>query len=66
MGLALCRCDAYVANAHVANAHVANAHVANAHVANDCHPNVTKSIYCEAVIVDILKRGIKPAITWVI
>jgi hypothetical protein len=51
MGLALCRCDDYAAIDYVANV---------------CHPNVTKSIYCDAAIVDILKLGIKPAITWVI
>jgi hypothetical protein len=51
MVLALCGCDGYVANDYVAS---------------DCHPNVTKRIYTVAAIVGLLKRGIKPAITWVI
>jgi hypothetical protein len=41
-------------------------YVVNDYVASDCHPNVTKRIYVAAAIVAILKRGIKPAITWVI
>jgi hypothetical protein len=56
MVLALCGYDDYVVSYYVANYYVAS----------DCHPNVTKSIYCDAAIVDILKRSTKPAITWVI